>query len=95
MIVMMTRSVQAALAVLAICALGATEASAVSARVKFACARDYLANCRAFRPDTPEVRICMRKVGSRLSTRCVNALVAEGEVSKAEVDRRRAASLDR
>lgn len=94
MIGMMGRFVHAAVAVLAVCAIAATEASAVSARVKFACATDYLANCRAFRPDTPEVRVCMRKVGSRLSTRCVNALVADGEVSKAEVDRRRrAASL--
>jgi hypothetical protein len=71
--------------------LGSVDANAVSARVKFACARDYLAHCRAFRPDTPEVRHCMRGVGARLSPRCVNALVASGEVSQREVARRAAA----
>lgn len=74
--------------------LGLTSATAhaVSARVKFACARDYMSHCRAFRPDTPEVRRCMRGIGAQLSPRCVNALVAAGEVSEAEVARRAAAA---
>ena len=76
------------IAAIALSGLAVTEANAVSTRVKFACARDYMANCRAFKPDTPEVRSCMNKAGPKLSSRCVNALVAAGEVSKAEVSRR-------
>ncbi len=74
-------------------ALGAvSDAGAVSAKVKFACARDYYAHCSKFSPNSPEVRICMDEVGDKLSKRCVDALVAEGEVSETEVNRR-AASL--
>ena len=63
-----------------------TDAFAASTRVKLACANDYYAHCSKFAPDTPEVRDCMRAVGEGLSPRCVNALVADGEVSKAEVE---------
>jgi hypothetical protein len=68
--------------------LPATDAFAVSARVKFACARDYYAHCSKFAPDSPETRRCMRSAGDSLSPRCVNALVAEGEVSTKEVTER-------
>lgn len=64
------------------------EAAAVSARVKMACANDYFAYCSKFAPDTPEVRACMDSNGANLSKRCVNALVAEGEVSAKEVAER-------
>lgn len=83
----------AAVALLAATAM-TSEAGAVSARVKFACAKDYFAYCRQFRPDTPEVRRCMNAVGERLSSRCVNALVAAGEVSGREVAQRAAAIRD-
>src|SRR5450755_1679386 len=66
------------------------EASAVSAKVRFACAGDYLANCSSFVPDSPETRRCMRAVGFRLSKGCVAALVQGGEVSKTEVARKAA-----
>jgi hypothetical protein len=77
-------------ALIASVALGAavfstTEAGAVSSSVRFACAGDYLANCSSYAPNSPETRRCMRKVGYRLSKRCINALVAAGEVSQAEV----------
>jgi hypothetical protein len=64
------------------------DAGAVSTRVKLACAKDYYAHCSHFRPDTPEVRRCMREAGEKLSSRCVNALVAAGEVSQREVAQR-------
>ena len=35
------------------------------------------------------LRQCMRSVGSKLSKRCVNALVVAGEVSQTEVNRRK------
>ncbi len=37
------------------------------------------------------VRACMRAAGPYPSNRCINALVGAGEVSKAEVDAKRAA----
>ena len=82
-------------ALLPVLALAATagmagEAAAVSARVKIACASDYFAYCRAHAVGSPGVRQCMRDAGPKLSKRCVNALVAGGEVSQAEVARREA-----
>lgn len=67
-----------------------SQASAVSLSVQLACATDYYAYCSKHDPDGPGVRACMRANGLKLSQRCVNALVAAGEVSKAEVERRSA-----
>jgi hypothetical protein len=73
-------------------AITASDAFAVSLSVQLACATDYYAHCSAYSPDSPQVRSCMRAVGNGLSKRCVNALVAAGEVSAAEVARRRGIS---
>jgi hypothetical protein len=67
-----------------------TSANAVSLRVKLACSRDYYALCSQYASDSPETRQCMRAAGNKLSPRCINALVAEGEVSGVEVARRSA-----
>ena len=78
-------------------ALGAREltalvlVSAASLGVKLACASDYSAHCGNHPVGSAGLRKCMRSHGSHLSSGCVTALVAAGEVSKAEVDRRRAA----
>lgn len=72
--------------------LYASQASAISLSVQLACASDYYAYCSKHDPDGPGVRACMRANGPKLSTRCVNALVAAGEVPKAEVERRTAES---
>lgn len=82
----------ALLPALALAATAATvdTAGAVSARVKVACASDYFAYCRAHAVGSPGVRQCMRAAGPKLSKRCINALVADGEVSEAEVARREA-----
>lgn len=72
-------------AMAAMVSLPATEASALSTRVKLACAKDYFAHCRQHAPGSPGVRKCMRAVGDGLSKRCVNALMAAGEVSEREV----------
>ncbi|MEQ1652009.1 MAG: hypothetical protein ABL897_05955 [Hyphomicrobium sp.] len=69
-----------------------SDANALSLRVKLACASDYYKHCSAHSPGSSEVRQCMRSVGAGLSRGCVDALVSAGEVSKAEVDSRRAAS---
>jgi hypothetical protein len=49
-----------------------------------------LAYCSQHDPDGRGVRQCMRANGLKLSTACVNALIAAGEVSKREVARRAA-----
>jgi hypothetical protein len=67
-----------------------SQAAAVSAQVRHACAGDYFNNCSSFAPESAQTRRCMRAVGYRLSKGCVRALVAAGEVSKAEVARRSA-----
>ena len=73
--------------------LMAGTASAVSLRVQIACAADYYAHCSAYSPTSSQVRTCMRSVGVGLSKGCVDALVAAGEVSAAEVSRRRGGAM--
>ena len=70
----------------------ATQAGAVSLRVTMACSSDYFAYCSKHNPDGPQVRACFRANGLKLSKGCVDALVAAGEVSKAEVERRAASA---
>jgi hypothetical protein len=69
------------------CLLFATQAAAVSASVRSACKGDYRAYCGQHDPDGAEVRTCMRANSSKLSQRCVDALVSAGEVTKTEVAR--------
>lgn len=69
-----------------------SEAAAVSQSVKFACVSDYLNYCSQHPVDSKALRQCMRAAGPRLSKRCVDALVAAGEVSKSEVNRRAASA---
>lgn len=71
--------------------VSAQPAAAVSMAVKMACMSDYLSNCSQHAIGSPALRSCMRSVGPRLSKSCVRALVGAGEVSQAEVDRRKAA----
>ena len=78
------------MAIATLAGVWATGANAVSLHVKLACSRDYYALCSRYSPESPEVRHCMRAAGDKLSSRCVNALIAEGEVSEAEVNRRAA-----
>ncbi len=66
------------------------QAPAASLSVELACAADYYAYCSQHDPDGPEVRVCMRRNGRKLSQRCLRALVAAGEVSKDEIERRTA-----
>jgi hypothetical protein len=60
-----------------------------SKAVQKACAADYRAHCGEYGLETAALRTCMDKNGQSLSKTCVQALVAAGEVSQAEVDRRK------
>ena len=53
------------------------------------CASDYYAYCSQFQVGSKELRLCMRRVGPKLSKSCLNALIADGEVSKAEVEKKK------
>jgi hypothetical protein len=64
-----------------------SNAHAVSQSVKDACKTDYFAYCSAHPVDSEALRGCMRAVGTKLSSRCLLALVAAGEVSKSDVKR--------
>ncbi|AGK56267.1 hypothetical protein HYPDE_22903 [Hyphomicrobium denitrificans 1NES1] len=81
-----------AIAAVAATGLCGTQANAVSLRVKLACSSDYRALCSQYSSDSPEVRACMRAAGEKLSPRCLNALIADGEVTQEEVSRRAAQS---
>jgi hypothetical protein len=63
-------------------------ASAVSANVRNACMGDYFSYCAGMEVGSKELRRCFSRNGSKLSSGCVSALVAAGEVSQAEVNRR-------
>lgn len=72
--------------------MSVTIANAVDGRVRSACTGDYLAYCSDHDPDGKGVRRCMRANGHKLSSGCLNALVAAGEVSKKEIRRRSASA---
>jgi hypothetical protein len=60
-----------------------------SKAVQKACANDYHSHCGEYGIETDALRLCMDKAGQALSKTCVDALVDAGEVSKAEVERRK------
>ena len=82
--ILAARAAVAAAVALGTLAASANQASATSLAVKMACASDYYAHCSQHDPDSPGVRKCMRAVGKNLSSRCINALVAAGEVPKSK-----------
>ena len=64
-------------------------AEAVGFMTQLSCASDYYAYCSKHAVGSPGVRKCMNDNGPRLSNSCINALIADGEISKEEVARRR------
>ena len=53
------------------------------------CEQAYHKYCGEYGLESAGLRVCMDKNGKSLSKDCVNALVTSGEVSQAEVDRRK------
>jgi hypothetical protein len=62
-----------------------------SKAVQKACANDYHSHCGQYGIETDALRLCMDKAGQALSKTCADALVDAGEVSRAEVERRKRA----
>ena len=80
------RGILAAAMTLAALGTQAAPAHAVSLALEIACAADYYSYCSQHDPDGPGVRKCFRANGDKLSRRCLNALVTEGEISKSETE---------
>jgi hypothetical protein len=72
--------------------LSAGQAAAIDERVRHACSGDYTAFCSQYAVGSEGLRQCMRRADKKLSPSCIDALVAAGEISGAEVKRRRAAA---
>jgi hypothetical protein len=68
----------------------AAEKPQYSKELQNACIADYKKYCGEYGLETSALRTCMDKNGNSLSKVCVQALVSAGEVSQAEVDRRKA-----
>jgi hypothetical protein len=67
---------------------GAAAAAPYSKLVLNACATDYKKYCQEYGLETAGLKVCMDRNGMKLSKTCVNALLRDGHVSQAEVDRR-------
>lgn len=82
-----------ALPVLFLCVGYAAEAGAEQSRyskaLQQACMADYKKLCGEYGIETAALRTCMDKNGHSLTKTCLNALIDAGEVSQAEVDRRK------
>ena len=92
------RTYRAALLVACISALGftgaagfagAARADSYSKAVQKSCAADYHKYCGDYGLESAALRMCMDNAGKNLSKACVQALIHSGEVSQAEVDRRK------
>ena len=72
-----------------LCWAGGARADSYSKAVQQSCAADYRKFCGDYGLESTALRMCMDKAGNSLSKACVNALIHSGEVSQAEVDRRK------
>lgn len=77
----------AAIAVLSFAATA--HAGAYSKAVQQFCRADYKKYCGEYGLETSGLRSCMDRNGNKLSKGCVQALVRDGHVSQAEVNRRK------
>jgi hypothetical protein len=67
----------------------ADPASSYSKAVQQFCRADYKKYCGEYGLESTALRSCMDRNGSSLSKACVHALVQDGQVSQAEVNRRK------
>lgn len=74
---------------LLVLSVSALDANAVGWQTRLNCASDYYAYCSQHAVGSAALRKCMRDNGPRLSKSCVNALISDGEISKAEVERQK------
>ena len=91
---MKMKSVAAMLAVFAVTlALAPDTASAVTARIKRDCKSDYNRHCKKYELGSEGLRACMSRSIRGVSNRCISALVAGGEMTRAQAERVRKQKL--
>jgi hypothetical protein len=57
--------------------------------VQRACANDYKQHCREYGIESEALRLCMDRAGQKLTKTCLDALIADGEISKQHVEARK------
>ncbi len=62
-------------------------AGAVTERMKRDCRSDYNRYCKKYELGTEGLRACMSRSIKKVSNRCISALVAGGEMTKAQAER--------
>jgi hypothetical protein len=70
---------------------GLAQAATPSKHVQNHCVADYKKFCSEWGIESKGLKNCMHKHGEHLTPACVTALVHSGEVSQAEVERRKSA----
>jgi hypothetical protein len=75
--------------------LALAQAGTITPAMQNNCANDYKKFCGDYGLQSAALNLCMRKAGPSLSPACVQALIAAGKVSQAEVDRVKAQSKGR
>ncbi len=67
----------------------AADAKPITEGEKKHCASAYHKYCGEYGLESAALRNCMSRVGRSLSNACIDALIEAGEVSRAEVERRK------
>ena len=67
----------------------AADAKPITAAEEKHCASAYHQYCGEYGLESAALRNCMSRIGRSLSNACVDALIEAGEVSRAEVERRK------
>lgn len=81
----MLRSCMTYLAASSVLLTTASMAFAVTDQVRMSCREDYYTHCPSHAVGSTNLRRCMKNAGPKLSSQCIKALVASGEISNAEV----------
>jgi hypothetical protein len=71
------------------CVITPASAAPITELERRQCQADYHQFCGDYGLDSPTLRTCMNKHGHNLSHGCVEALIDAGEVTRAEVERRK------
>ena len=79
-------------AALTLATVAEAETKSYSKAVQQNCNQDYKTYCGEYGLESNALRDCMDRNGEKLTKACVNALVADGHVSQAEVERRKKAA---
>jgi hypothetical protein len=89
---MVCRAVTLVGVLMAVATTAEADAEKYSKAVQQNCNQDYKAYCGEYGLESNALRNCMDRNGDKLTKACVQALVEDGHVSQAEVDRRKKAA---